>query len=189
VRAAPRSPTWSPTWSATWPCSVPSPCPRSPPELRLTGPAGQRVTPVRVDLGAGTDAERAAETAAARDAAEAGDDEPPPSAPPPDPATAPTATPAPTVVDGDPLEPGVQPPGSCSRLYGLTPAEAEVELRALGYRPSWRYWDRAGNGYWEARSSPPIGVIAELPAAGSSGELVVVVTPADGAPPPEGNCG
>jgi hypothetical protein len=81
--------------------------------------------------------------------------------------------------DSDPLASGG--PLAGTDILQLTPAAAHQQLLALGFRVSWRY---SVNQYSYRCLNPPPGTIQEdLASVGSSGELILFVTP-DGSPVP-----
>jgi len=67
----------------------------------------------------------------------------------------------------------------CSGILQMAPADAEAALLSLGYRLSWRRDVTTGpnTGYADAMPHAPDGVIIGEPVGGSSGELIVFVTP------------
>lgn len=72
-------------------------------------------------------------------------------------------------------------PLHCSGILQMTPKEAELTLLKLGYKLSWRLDRTTGpnTGFAEAMARAPDGVIHVEGLAGSDGELIMFVSPAD----------
>lgn len=91
------------------------------------------------------------------------------------------------VLTSDPFAAGG--PLHCSAILQLTPAEAGRALNEKGYAVSWRLLDATSS---DIPTAPPDGVVV-LTAIGSSGELILFVSPTDGpgaklAPKPPADC-